>query len=220
MHKPFEDYLEAGQRQVWASLRSPSAIQDYLDALPYSVEPANRCPLRVLQDGQANCFDGALFAAAALRRLGYLPRLVDLWPAPNSDDEHIIAIYRRAGGLGALAKSNFVGLRWREPVYRSLRELVMSYFDFYYNVAGQKTLRAYSLPVALEPLDYLNWMVDDAALPAIFERLERRRRVPVLSAAMIAGLSPVDSLSYRAGLLAADRAGLYQPATASEVAAP
>ncbi len=113
-----------------AGLDSPAAIQAFLDGLPYSADPFYRCPASVLRDGKAHCFDGALFAAAALRRLGFPPAIVDM--LPERDDDHILAIYKVDGHWGAIAKSNFVGLRFREAVYASLRELVMSYFEVFW----------------------------------------------------------------------------------------
>lgn len=111
-----------------ARLSNPSRIQAFLDELAYSTEPIYRCPLRVLRERTAHCFDGALFAAAALRCLGYPPLIVDLLPN-GRDDDHLLALYRVDGHWGAVAKSNFVGLRFREPIHRTLRELALSYFE-------------------------------------------------------------------------------------------
>jgi len=191
-----------------ASLNSPARIQAFLDDLPYSTEEIYRCPRRVLQDRTAHCFDGALFAAAALRQLGHPPLIVDL--LAERDDEHLLAVYRQDGHWGALAKSNFVGLRYREPVYRTLRELVISYFEVYFNVAREKTLRGYTLPLNLTRFDRLNWMTSDDHLECIAERLDRIRRVSLLTPAMVANLSLVDERSYRAGLLGANPDGLYR----------
>jgi hypothetical protein len=171
----------------------------------------NRRPARVMDEGQAHCLDGALFAAFALRRLGHPPVIVDLLPEPGSDDDHVLAIFRCGKGYGALAKSNFTGLRAREPVYRSLRELVMSYFDFYFNVDGVKTLRFYAPAVRLERLDRLGWMSADDGVDAIEKLLYTLRKIPLLTPEMAAALSPVDPLTYRSGTLVVNQAGLYQP---------
>lgn len=207
----FVGYLNAAQRERFEGPQTPAHIQAFLDTLPYATEDFNRCPLRALQDGRANCFDGALLGAAALRRLGDPPLLVDLYPEPGTDDEHVLAIFKRAGHFGAVAKSNFVGLRFREPVYRTLRELVMSYFEAYYNVQGQRTLRSYTRPLSLAGFDRLSWMWSDAVLPAIAGRLDSLARIAVLTPEMAAGLSPLDELSRRAGLLVADEKGLFRP---------
>ena len=147
----------------------------------------------------------------ALRRLGYPPLIVDLLPEPGTDDDHVLAIFKKDGYLGAVAKSNFVGLRYREPIYRSLRELVLSYFEVYFNVHGQKTLRAYSMPLNLAAFDRLGWMWDDAGADAVERRLPRLRHISLITPEMAAGLSPVDKLSYAAGMLGSNPAGLYKP---------
>jgi hypothetical protein len=206
-----EDCPELRQRELFLDLSSPAAIQAFLDEIPYSAENANRCPLRVWQDRTAHCLDGALFAAAALRRLGYPPVVVDLLPEPGSDDDHVLAIYKRDGLWGAVAKSNFVGLRFREAIHRTLRELVLSYFEDFFNVKGQKTLRAYTAPLNLSIFDDQGWMRRDAGVDAIEHRLSRARRVPLLTPQMVSHLSPVDQRSYAAGMLGTNPAGLYKP---------
>jgi hypothetical protein len=206
----FEQVLTNSERQVVARLTTPSKIQAFLDELPYSAKGVYRCPLRVLRERIAHCFDGALFAAAALRRLGYPPLILDIVPN-DRDDDHLLALYKRDGHWGAVAQSNFVGLRFREPIYRTLRELVMSYFEQYYNVEREKTLRGYTVPLNLKPFDKLSWMTRDEPLEGIAQRLDEIRKVPVMTPAMIAGLSLVDERSYRAGLLGVNKAGLYRP---------
>jgi hypothetical protein len=201
--------LTAGERRLVTRLTGPPAIQAFLDGIPYSTEPIYRCPRTVLADRKAHCFDGALFAAALLRRLGHRARVVDLLPEPGRDDDHVIAVFREGGLWGAVAKSNFVGLRLREPVYRSLRELVMSYFEVFYNLAREKTLRAYTVPLDLAPFDRLHWTVCDGdPLEAIARRLDEIRRIAVLPRGRARLLSPVDRRSYEAGLLGADPRGL------------
>jgi hypothetical protein len=198
------------ERRIMAGLTSPVAVQRFLDGVPYSTDPFYRSPLRVLRDRAAHCFDGALFGAAALRRIGYPPLIVDLLPN-DRDDEHLLAVFKQNRRWGAVAKSNFVGLRFREPVFRSLRELVMSYFEPYFNVDGERTLRGYTRPLSLKPFDRLNWMTNDEHLERIAERIDRVPRVSLLTDEMAAQLSLVDERSYRAGLLGADDAGLFKP---------
>jgi hypothetical protein len=206
----FDQVLSESERQFILTLTTPGKIQAFLDELPYSTEHIYRCPLRVLRDRVAHCFDGALFAAVTLRRLGYPPLIMDLLPN-DRDDDHMLAIYKNHGHWGAIAKSNFVGLRFREPIYRNLRELVMSYFEQFYNVEREKTLRSYTLPLNLEAFDPLDWMTKDDFLEQIAQKLDRIRRVPVLTQPMISVLSVVDERSYRAGLMGANEAGLYKP---------
>jgi len=206
-----EEHLEPGQRELLASLVSPAAIQAFLDSIPYSAEDINRCPVRVLQDRKAHCLDGALFAAAALRRLGHPPLVVDMLPAPGADDDHVLAIYRRDGLWGAVAKSNFAGLRFREAIHRNLRELVLSYFEDFFNVEGLKTLRAYTVPLNLAPFDRQGWVWRDDGATAIEKRLPLVRRVPLLTPDMVSHLSPADARSMEAGMIGTDYAGLYKP---------
>lgn len=209
-----EERLTAEQSQVFNTLNSPAEVQAFLDSIPYSPEHANRSPASVLRDRQAHCLDGALFAAAALRRLGESPLVVDLLPDPGMDDDHVLAIYTRNGHFGAIAKSNYAGLRYREPIHRNLRELVLTYFEPFYSVKGIKTLRTYTRPVNLTAFDHMGWMWDDTAVEDIEKYLQQRaRRVSVITPEMAARLSPVDQRSYDAGLLGADPAGLYQPKT-------
>lgn len=207
----FDQALTPSERRLTAELNTPVRIQTFLDGLSYSVEPIYRCPLRALRERRGHCFDGALLAAALLRRLGRAPLILDLLPNER-DDDHVLALFKQHGCWGAVAKSNFVGLRYREPIHRNLRELVLSYFEQYYNVAGEKTLRGYTLPLNLQRFDRENWMTEDEPLERIADRLDRLRRVWLLTDDMIAGLAPVDERARQAGLLGADAAGLYSPA--------
>jgi len=136
--------------------------------------------------------------------------------ANDEDDDHILALYNRDGHWGAIAKSNFAGLRFREPIYRTLHELVMSYFEQFYNVERKKTLRSYTVPLNLKAFDKFNWMTSDEQLERIGERLDEIQKVRILTRRMIAGLSLVDERSYQAGLLGANKAGLYKPARKSQ----
>jgi hypothetical protein len=211
MNQPLETGLNEAQHEILRGLTSPYRIQAFLDTTLYRPEYSNLCPLRVMQEGKAHCLDGGVFAAAALRRLGYPPLLVDIFPDPGMDDDHVLAVYKRNGRYGAVAKSNFVGLRMREPVYTTLRELVMSYFEQFYNVNGIKTLRTYTMPFNLARLDHLDWETLDSGVDAIEKALLARRRIPLITAEMAAGLSPVDEIAYKAGLTIANPDGLYQP---------
>ena len=213
----FDQLLNAAQRAELAALTDPVKIQDYLDRIPYSAEERNRCPLNVLTDGQAHCLDGTLFAAATLGRIGFPPVVVDLLPDPGMDDDHVLAIYKQSGHFGAVAKSNFAGLRFREPVYRSLRELVMSYFEVYYNINGIKTLRYYTPPLRLDAYDHAGWMWSDQSVDAIEARLTKLHRIPLLSPELAERLAPVDRRSYAAGMLGVNAAGLYKPAQGNAV---
>jgi len=205
----FDQALTGRELLLMAGMDTPPAIQKFLDDLPYSTEEIYRCPLRVLRDRVAHCFDGALFAAAALRRLGYPPVVVDMLPN-GRDDDHMLALFKIEGRWGAVAKSNFAGLRYREPVYRTLRELVMSYFELYYNTAREKTLIGYTRPLNLRRFDTLDWTTQDPPLDLIADRLGEIPTVTLITPAMAARLSPVDERSYRAGLMGARESGLFR----------
>ncbi len=204
----FQARLTAEEARTFQSLNSPQAIQAYLNRIPYSTDAFYRCPLRVLREEVAHCFDGALFAAAALRRLGYPPLIMELIPNER-DDDHLLALFRQGGHWGAVGKSNFVGLRYREPIHRTLRELVMTYFEPYFNVLREKTLRGYRRPLNLSVFDRRQWMASDGPLEDVAARLDEHAVVGIVTPEMIAGLAPVDERSYRAGLMGADREGLF-----------
>jgi hypothetical protein len=136
-----------------------------------------------------------------------------MMPEPERDDDHLLAVFKRDGLYGAVAKSNFVGLRYREAIYRSLRELVMSYFEDYYNVDGEKTLRSYTRPLNLKSFDGLCWEWLDDGVDAIEAQLWRIRRIPLFAPEVAAALSPVDPRSLAAGLYGSDPAGLFRPNT-------
>lgn len=156
---------------VLKKLKTPEKIQYFLDyEVGYNKEPDGetcRSPRRVIRDRLAHCAEGAFFAAGALRFLGHEPLIVDL--VAVRDDDHLLAVFREHGHWGAIAKSNYAGLRYREPVYRNIRELVMSYYEHYYNPAGEKTLREFSKPVNLKRFDRENWMTTEEDLWGICE---------------------------------------------------
>ena len=190
-----------GELRALRALRTPHGIQRALDAMPYHHASTAWSPRQVLRERCAHCLEGAVFAAAALRVLGYPPLLLDLEAVQDTD--HVLAVYRDRGHWGAIAKSNFTGLRYREPVHRSVRELVMSYFEGYINLRGDRTLRAYSRPVNLARFDRRRpgWMTTAGDLWWIAEHLVGVRHRRLLQPAMIQGLHRVDRRSLNAGLV-------------------
>jgi hypothetical protein len=196
---------------VFHTFKSPLDVQTYLDATPYSPEDRNRCPVTVVQDRLAHCLDGGLFGALGLRTLGYPPIIVDLQSEDGLDDDHVLAIFQVNGLWGSVAKSNFNGLRLREPVFRSLRELAMSYFEDYFNVDGVKSLRYYTTPLDLRRLDKFNWMSEDIGVDVIERLLKHRRKTRLVPEKAIPLLNPMDELSYQAGMIGVNHSGLYKP---------
>ena len=197
-----EEFLPS-ERKIFRRLSTPARIQAFLDhELGYNLEPnGDTCysPRRVLRDRVAHCMEGALFAAAALRMLGYPPLLVDLEAVRDSD--HVLAVYRIGDRWGAVAKSDYSGLRSREPVYRSLRELAMSYFEHYFNPAGEKTLRTYSRPVNLKQFDKWDWMTSDDNVWVVPNHLVDIPHIRLITPAMERRLARMDKRLYAAGRL-------------------
>jgi hypothetical protein len=191
------------------TMSDPDKIQGFLDSIDYNPNPECRSPRWVIRKRSAHCFEGALFSAACLEFMGYKPLLVDMraW----NDDDHVIAVFQKNGHWGSVAKSNFTTLRYREPVYRSIRELVMSYFDFYFNLNGEKSLRSYSRPLDLSVFRSRNWATTDEDLEFIGDKLDSLRHYPVVSDTMIKGLFRASAISLKAGMLGSNEAGLFKP---------
>lgn len=197
------------ERRILAQLNHPGKIQDLLDSLPYLPEGGAHSPRTTLGLGRAQCFGGAVLAAAALAELGHRPRIVNL--RAQNDDDHVLAVFRQDGYWGAVGKSNFTTLRHREPVYRSLRELVMSYFDFYFNSNGEKTLRSYSVTLDLSRYDPLGWRFSSDRLWQVEEDIERLRHTSIVPPGLEGQLLPATSDVLAAGMMGAVAEGLYRP---------
>ena len=170
--------------------KKPHDIQLFLNNLRYNPDKGTNSPGKVLRMNKANCFEGALFAAAALRILGHKPLIVDLMAV--NDDDHIIAMFKHNNCFGAIAKSNTTTLRFREPVFKTLKELILSYFEFYFNTIGEKTLRSYSNPVNLSRFDKLNWMDTDDNLDYIGDYLYSVKHHKILNRKSTLYLSQAD----------------------------
>lgn len=198
---PFQD-LSRDERNVLRALDAPWKIQEFLNATPVNHEPdGDTClsPRRVLREKRAHCMEGAMLAAAALRFHGQPPLVVDMMGTAD-DCDHVIAVYRRNGHWGAISKTNHSVLRYREPVYRTIRELVMSYFHEYSSQeTGKKTLRSYSAPVDLSRFNRLGWMTREEDVWEIPEYLADVRHVPLLTRSQIGALRKADPMELRVG---------------------
>ena len=196
-------HFDMRERKVLGRLTTPVKIQQFLDnELSYNLEPGgDTCysPRTVLNKRVAHCMEGAMLAAVALRLLGHPPLLVDL--EAERDTDHVLAVYRANGYWGAVAKSDYSGLRSREPVYKNIRELVMSYFEHYFNPAGEKTLRAYSRPVNLRQFDRRDWMTSEADVWVVPNYLCEIKHTPVLSKKALRKVAPMDKRLFAAGRL-------------------
>jgi len=200
----FENRLPQSQRTIFQDLKTPAGVQAYLDRIPYKAEELDRSPLRVMTDGQGHCLDGGIFAALALWKIGYPPLILDMAPLPGIDDDHVLAVYQIDGCWGSVAKSNYPLLRLREPVYRSLRELVMTYFEFYVSVNREKSLRTYTRPMNLARFKDPSWMWDEEGIRKVSKRLYSLKLVPLISETSAARLNLSDERTYTAGTYGTD----------------
>ena len=180
------------------ALNTPTRIQSFLDALPYQYANTAFSPQRTLRERKGHCLEGALIAAAALRLHGHPPLLMDLEAV--RDDDHVIALYRERGLWGGIAKSNYAGLRFRAPVYRTLRELALSYFDNYCNLRRERSLRSYSAAVNLMRLDRRRWMTSEEDVWCVPELLIAARHYPLFPDKVARTLPRLDRRSFEAGL--------------------
>lgn len=180
------------------ALKTPAQIQRFVDAIPYQYANTAWSPQRVLRERKGHCLEGALVAAAALRVNGYPPLLMDMEAV--HDDDHVLAIYRVRGLWGSIAKSNFAGLRFRAPIYRTLRELALSYFEHYYNLRGERTLRSYSRPVNLAKLDGRHWMTSEEDVWCVPEALIAARHYALFPERIARSLPRLDRRSFEAGM--------------------
>jgi hypothetical protein len=200
----------AAERRVLARLSTPEAVQRFLDEeVAYNHERNGetcRSPRAVLRDRLAHCGEGSLFAAAALRFHGRAPLVIQLRAVRDTD--HVLALYTEPDGRGgtswgAVAKSNYAGLRFRSAVYRSVRELAMSYFEDYYSPSGERTLRTYTRPVDLSRFDPQGWETADGNICDVADVIATRTFHPLLTRAQIRTLVRVDARLYHSGLVGA-----------------
>jgi len=192
------EFTPSEQRQLRA-LKTPVGIQRFLDQIPYHLAGTAWSPRKVWQEKTAHCLEGAIFGAAALRVLGFPPLILDL--EADQDTDHVLAVFKMRGHWGALAKSNFVGCRYREPVHRTLRELALSYFNTYFNLRGERTLRRYSQPVNLSRFDPDGWMTSEKAIWFIPEYLCDIPHRPLLRRGLEKHLTRVDQRTWRSEMV-------------------
>ncbi len=193
--------LSPSELKLLRSLKTPSQIQNFLDALPMNFElHGETCHSvrSVLKYKTAHCMEGAMLAAAALRLQGRPPLVIDL-KATKHDFDHVIAVFKEDGYLGAISKTNHAVLRYREPIYNTVRELVLSYFHEYFLPDGRKTLRSFTNPIDLSRLDRFHWMASDDDVFDIPHRLDAMKHYPILTAKQIKKLRLADAIERQAG---------------------
>jgi len=181
------------------ALKSPAGIQRFLDAIPYHLAGTAWSPRVVWREQTAHCLEGAVFAAAALRVLEFPPLILDL--EADQDTDHVLAVFKTRGHWGAIAKSNFAGCRYREPVYRTLRELALSYFNTYFNLRGERTLRRYSRPANLARFDDRDWMTSEKDIWFIAEYLCDIPHSPLLRRGLEKHLTRVDRRTWKSEMV-------------------
>jgi len=189
------------QAAVLARLKTPEAIQDYITRLPANHEPNGDTCLSVVETMRrrsAHCIEGGFIAACALWIHGQPPLLMDL--QAQRDDDHVVVLFRRGGCWGAISKSNHIWLRWRDPIYRNLRELAMSYFHEYVS-GSKKTLRRYSRPIDLRRFDAKQWVTNTDDCWDVAGACDDAKHYPLLSPAQARQLRARDAMERRAGEL-------------------
>ena len=198
----FESHLPKDLLNDFRKLASPFAIQEYLDGMPYIGEVRDRSPLNVMLDRQCHCLDGGFLAALCLWRIGFKPLLIDIVPDPGADDDHVLALYQIEGRWGALAKSNYDNLGFREPVHKSLRELAMTYFEHFASIHQTKTLRGYTRPFDASRYTHLNWAWDETGANTLYyKHFYGRKAIPLVTKSMAKRLSPITDRAYAAETL-------------------
>ena len=194
--------LDIKEFKVFAKLDSPHKVQDFLDKLPINFEDVCRSPLMTLRQGTAHCMEGAMLAAAAFWYNGESPLLLDLRTAPG-DEDHVVTLFsrpRRSGRgryWGAVSKTNHSVLRYRDPVYRDIRELAMSFFNEYFLEDGRKTLRGHSAPFDLRRYGE-GWLTTEEDMAFMEKDLDRSPHFRLISNATVRTLRPADPLEIKA----------------------
>ena len=195
--------LNKKELRILKKLNTPRKIQDFLNKIPINFEEkGDTCfsPRMVLKNWKAHCMEGAMLAAAALRFHGREPLIVDL-EATKKDFDHVICVFKQNGKWGSMSKTNHAVLRYREPIYNSIRELVMSFFHEYFDDSGKKNLRSYSAPINLKRFDKLNWMASEEDVWFVPEYLAKVKHYPILNRKQISGLRKADKIEIEAGKL-------------------
>ena len=189
---------------VFKKLNSPRKVQDFIDGLGMNFEKKRetcRSPLMVLRSGEAHCAEGALLAAAIFWYHGELPLLLDLKVAKNKGDvDHVVTLFREGGRWGAISKTNHAVLRYRDPIYKTVRELALSYFNEYFLKNGLKTLRSYSAPFNL--LDHGDaWLTKDEDHWDLMNILDESRHFTIVEGSAIRRLRLADPIEIKASQL-------------------
>ena len=202
------DYTKA-ELKLFKSLNTPRKIQDYLDKLKYNIKDFTFSARGVIKNKVAHCFDGAIFAAAALEVNGHQPFIIDL-KSNGEDDDHILAIFKVGDCYGAIGKSNYVNCRFRDPIYKNLRELVMSYFHIYFNLKGTRTLRQYSKLFDLAKINDINWRTGNEDITPLGDIIDNIQHFTLITKKQEKLLTTADARTFKAETLGVDKRGAFK----------
>ncbi|HOY56405.1 MAG TPA: hypothetical protein PLH37_03230 [bacterium] len=194
--------LSQTEIKFFKKFNTPTKIQDFLDTLKINFEEDGDTylsPRMVLEKGICHCAEGAILAAFMLRVNGFPPLVVDLKADEKYDVDHVVAVFKIAGKWGAISKTNHAVLRYREPLYNSIRELVMSFFHEYLDDFGRKNLRSFSGPVNLKKFDKMGWMTTREEIDYIPEYLDEVKHFSILNKKQVKNLRPADPLEIKIG---------------------
>ncbi len=194
--------------KLFRKLDTPQKIQDYVSSLKFDFgkDAKFSSPRVVIKNQKADCLEGALLAAAVLEFHGHKPLILDLRSSHKPFDyDHTVAVFKQFGCFGAISKTNHAVLRYREPVYKTIRELVMSYFHEYFLNNGKKTLREYSKPLDLSTIKCVDWRTTEKDLWEIHEILDEIKHYFVLSKKQIKNLRRADKVELLAGKIVVER---------------
>jgi hypothetical protein len=205
----FDSILPPHLQQAVKKIKSPFDVQEYLYSMPYNAESRDRSPLNVMLDQQCHCLDGGFLAALLLSKLGYKPLVLDIVPDPGMDDDHVLALFQFEGRWGAVAKSNFINLGFREPVYKSLHELVMTYFEHYITPNREKSLRGYTRPLDLARYPDPTWPYDEDATNRLYKQFYKRKPIPLITTGIAKRLNPVRENVFKAETLETDMSWVF-----------
>ncbi len=195
---PFYDLKEF---KVFRKLNSPKKIQDFIDGIPINFSDTYKSPLEVLRRNKIQCFEGAVLAASILWYQKRFPLILELRTSDNHNDQnHVITLFKERNCWGAISKTNHAVLRYRDPIYKNVRELVMSYFNEYFLDNGEKTLCSYSKPVNLLGFDD-NWIISKNNLWNIWKALDRSSNIKIFEKNMRRHLRKADKIEIEAGKL-------------------
>ncbi len=195
--------LTPNELRILKPLTTPQKVQDFLETIPINFEETKETcmsPRMVLKEWKAHCIEGAMLAALILRLHGHRPLLVDMTATPD-DDDHVIAVFKQHGHWGAISKTNHAVLGYRDPIYRTIRELVVSYFHEYSDKKGKKTLRSYSVPINLSRFDAKGWMTAQQDVWYVADHLDTIRHFSFANKAQLVTLRNADPIELKTGKL-------------------